>query len=471
MSDMLSLPLRAVAERLGEGTLKARTLAEEAIANHERFGGPLMAYSQWAPEHAQRCADAADAAFAAGCRAGSLQGIPTSIKDLFAHSGFPTFAGSPKRLPAKFEIDGPVVASLRRQLGVVTGKTHMVEFAFGGTGHNSHYGSPRNPWDAKAHRSPGGSSSGAGVSLCEGSALLAFGTDTAASVRLPASMTGNAGLKLTAGRWSTEGIVPLSHSFDTPGLLARRMEDAAFGFAALDPQLGDGFAFLRRIAGGDIAGLRIGVADSWFWDECENGIAEIVKGALDELGRAGALLREQALPEAREAYAVFCEGGLSAIELRAFLDRDLPDWIATIDPVNAPPVVNAASLPAPVYINRLMRLAEAAKSAAPHFDAVDVIATPTVMLSPDIMTQPPTPEKFWLRNRGIVHNLVPVNSLALCAATLPVGLDRLGLPVGLQLIAKGGEDERLIAIACAAERVLGTSRDRLGTPPLCGGLA
>ena len=86
----------------------------------------------------------------------------------------------PSALPAKFEIDGPVVASLRRQLATVMGKTHMVEFAFGGTGHNAHYGSPRNPWDAKEHRSPGGSSSGAGVSLCEGSALLAFGTDTAA---------------------------------------------------------------------------------------------------------------------------------------------------------------------------------------------------------------------------------------------------------------------------------------------------
>jgi aspartyl-tRNA(Asn)/glutamyl-tRNA(Gln) amidotransferase subunit A len=469
MTDTLSLSLLEIAAALGDGKIKARALAEEAIANHERFGGKLTAYSQWAPEHARRCADAADAAFAVGARAGSLQGIPTSIKDLFAHSGFPTFAGSPKRLPPKFEADGPVVASLRRQLAVVMGKTHMVEFAFGGTGHNAHYGSPRNPWDAKDHRSPGGSSSGAGVSLCEGSALLAFGTDTAASVRLPASMTGNAGLKLTRGRWSTDGIVPLSHSFDTPGLLARRMVDAAFSFAALDPALGDGFAFVQRNAGRGIAGVRIGVAETWFWDGCENGIAEVVREAIEALGRAGAVLRDKALPEAREAYAVFCEGGLSAIELRAFLDRELPDWLATIDPVNAPPVTNAAALPASVYINRLARLSEAAKSAASRFEDVDVIATPTVMLSPDVMTVEQTPEKFWLRNRGIVHNLVPVNSLQLCAATLPVGLDRIGMPVGLQLIAKGRDDERLVAIACAAERILGTPRERLGAPPLCGG--
>ncbi len=186
MADAFSLPMAEIAMLLGEGKLKARALAEEAIANHERFGPKLMAYSQWAPEQARKCADAADAAFAVGSRAGSLQGIPTSIKDLFAVAGFPTYAGSPRRLPPKFESDGPLVASLRAQLATVMGKTHMVEFAFGGTGQNAHYGSPWNPWDATAHRSPGGSSSGAGVSLCEGSALFAFGTDTAASVRLPA---------------------------------------------------------------------------------------------------------------------------------------------------------------------------------------------------------------------------------------------------------------------------------------------
>lgn len=465
MSDLLSRSMVELAVLMAEGEVKARTLAEEAIVHHERFGAKLMAYSQWAPEHARRCADAADAAFAAGSRAGPLQGIPTSIKDLFAHSGFPTFAGSPKRLPAKFEQDGPVVAALRRQLATVMGKTHMVEFAFGGTGHNAHYGAPRNPWDAKEHRSPGGSSSGAGVSLCEGSALLAFGTDTAASVRLPAAMTGNAGLKFTKDRWSTEGVVTLSHSFDTPGILARRMEDAAFSFAALDPHLGDGFAFLRNVPKG-VAGIRIGLADPWFWDGCENGIAEVAKAAIDQLARAGAIVKEVPFPEAQEAYAVFCEGGVSAIELRAFLEHELPDWIATIDPVNAPPVKAAASISARDYLLRLWKLKAAAKGAVARFDDVDVIATPTVMLSPPMMTAS-TPETFWTQNRGIVHNLVPVNFLTLCAATLPVGLDRLGMPVGLQLIAKGGDDERMVAIACAAERVLGTPQERLGSPPMC----
>jgi len=465
MADAFSLPIAEIAVLLGEGKLRARALAEEAIANHDRFGAKLMAYSQWAPEHARKCADAADAAFAVGSRAGSLQGIPASIKDLFAVAGFPTYAGSPKRLPPKFEIEGPVVASLRRQLATVTGKTHMVEFAFGGVGHNAHYGAPRNPWDATAHRSPGGSSSGAGVSLCEGSALLAFGTDTAASVRLPAAVTGNAGLKLTKGRWPTEGIVPLSFTFDTPGILARSMADAAFGFAALDPDLGDGLAFLRDVPA-VVDGIRIGIADSWFWDGCENGIGEIVGRAIDSLAGAGAIVKDASLPEAREAFEIFVAGGVSAIELRAFLDRELPDWLATIDPVNAPALRNAENLPAREYLSRRLRLVEAARSAAACFDDVDVIATPTVMFTPHVLTDE-GPEKFQAHNRNLVHNVVPVNYLTLCAATLPVGLDRLGMPVGLQLIAKGGNDERLVAIACAAERILGTPREILGTPPMC----
>jgi aspartyl-tRNA(Asn)/glutamyl-tRNA(Gln) amidotransferase subunit A len=468
MTDALSLPLAEIAGRLDDGKLKARALVEAAIANHERYGGKLMAYSQWAPEHARACADAADAAFAVGSRAGPLQGIPTSIKDLFAVSGFATYAGSPKRLPPQFEIDGPVIATLRRQLATLMGKTHMVEFAFGGTGHNAHYGAPYNPWDAKAHRSPGGSSSGAGVSLCEGSALLAFGSDTAASVRLPAAMTGNAGLKITKDRWSTEGIVPLSFSFDTPGILARSMADAAFSFAALDPQLGDSFGFLRGVPEG-VNGLRIGIAEPWFWDGCENGIDAVVRAAIDKLARAGAVVKETPLPEAREAFAVFSEGGVSAIELRAFLDRELPDWLKTIDPVNAPALKNAETLSAREYLSRRLRLQAAATTAAAHFEDVDVIASPTVMVSPHVLAEETSPEQFWARNRKIVHNLVPANYLVLCAATLPVGLDRIGMPVGLQLIAKGGDDERLVAIACAAEGVLGTPRDILGPPPMCRG--
>src|SRR5580704_11006818 len=161
---------------------------------------------------------------------------------------------APPLIRDPWEQDGPLVATLRRQLGVIMGKTHMVEFAFGGTGRNSHHGAPYNPWDAGAHRSVGGSSSGAGVSLLEGSALLAFGSDTAGSVRIPACMTGNAGLKVTIGRWSTDGVVPLSFTFDTPGLLARSVSDLAYGFASLDPAAIDPLSFAAPASKRDLTG-------------------------------------------------------------------------------------------------------------------------------------------------------------------------------------------------------------------------
>jgi aspartyl-tRNA(Asn)/glutamyl-tRNA(Gln) amidotransferase subunit A len=131
-----------------------------------------------------------------------------------------------------------------------------------------------------------------------------------------------------------------------------------------------------------VDGIRIGIADSWFWDDCENGIGEVVQSAIDSLARAGAVIKDKLLPEAREAFAVFVEGGVSAIELRIFLDRELRDWLATIDPVNVPALTNAESLSAREYLTRRLRLLEAAKSAVARFDDVDIIAAPTVMFTP-----------------------------------------------------------------------------------------
>jgi aspartyl-tRNA(Asn)/glutamyl-tRNA(Gln) amidotransferase subunit A len=105
-----------------------------------------------------------------------------------------------------------------------------------------------------------------------------------------------------------------------------------------------------------VSGIRIGIADSWFWDGCENGIGEIVRRAIDTLDRAGAVVEETPLPEARDAFAVFSEGGVSGIELRTFLDRELPDWLATIDPVNASALKNAENLSAREYLTRRLRL-------------------------------------------------------------------------------------------------------------------
>src|SRR5215831_12055029 len=153
-------------------------------------------------------------------------------------------------------------------------------------------------------------------------------------------------------------------------------------------------------------------------------------------------------------------GGLSAVELRSFLDRELPEWLDQLDPVIAPAVRSAKSLSALEYLARVALLADLARASAARLDTVDVIASPT------LMSQVADADSHLRVNRRIVRNTGWVNYLGLCAITMPVGRDRAGMPVGLQLTAPARAEEKLLTIALAVERLLGTRVDRLGTPPL-----
>jgi aspartyl-tRNA(Asn)/glutamyl-tRNA(Gln) amidotransferase subunit A len=454
-----ALSLGEIGRALDERRLRARDLIEAAIGNHARWDAKLHAYSRWTPEIARAMARDADEALAGGRRLGPLHGIPVAPKDLFAVAGMPTFAGSPRQLPPRWEQDGPVIAAIRRQCGVFTGKTHMVEFAFGGTGVNAHWPCPRNPWDAAQERSPGGSSSGAGVALLEGSALIALGTDTAGSVRIPASATGNVGLKVTAGRWPTDGIVPLSQTFDTPGVLARTVADAAIAFQGIDSDTP------RAIQPARVASLRIGIDDA-MWRDCAPGIAETAKVALDRLARAGATLVAVSIPEFGGAVDVFRQGSLSAIDLHRFLDRELPEWIATLDPINAPVVARAATVAEAVHRDRLARLEALAASVRASMTGVDAVAAPTLTITPPLLSAIRDSDSHWQANRALTRNTVPANYLGLCAISLPIGFDAARMPVGLQLTAGARREEPLLAVALTIERVLGTGREILGVPPL-----
>ena len=164
-----------------------------------------------------------------------------------------------------------------------------------------------------------------------------------------------------------------------------------------------------------MTGVRIGVGDPFLWRDCDPGIAETVQEAVDALVRAGAVARDFTLPEAEAAYGVFLDGGLSAIELRSFLDRELPEWLDQLDPVIAPAVRNAESLSARDYLARVARLGDLARTAAPRLDAVDVIASPTLCLTPPLMSDVADADSHLRVNRRIVRNTVAVNYLGLCA--------------------------------------------------------
>jgi aspartyl-tRNA(Asn)/glutamyl-tRNA(Gln) amidotransferase subunit A len=466
MTNILESSLKDIAAALRSGETSSEALAEAAIANHERTSESLGAYKAWDPERLRAQARAADAVFAGGGDLGPLHGIPVSVKDLYGVKGFPTFAGTPKRLPAKWEREGPVVRALRRQQAVMTGKTHTVEFAFGGVGMNPHWGTPRNPWGGNQHRVPGGSSAGAGVSLGAGSALVALGSDTAGSVRIPASVTGNVGLKTSYGRWSLDGIVPLSPSLDTAGPLTRTVADSAYAFLALDPAHGALDGQLAAMESLELAGLRIGVADRFMWDDCAPGVAEGVKAAIDELAGKGAQLIPFELPEAGIVQPIFMKGGLVAAELYAFLKAELPDWLDLIEEIVRQRMDEAATLPAHEYLDRRRIFAECGAAASERLREVDVLVGPTVPTTAPTLEEASEISVYKRTNLLMLRNTGVVNYLGLCALTMPVALDDAGMPVGLHLIARHGEEERLLAIGLAFERVLGTARQRLGAPPL-----
>ena len=443
--------LSELADQLREGKVRAIDLVETAIEGREGSADELGPYKTWDPGRSRRQALAVDAAFEAGIDSGPLQGLPVSVKDLFGVPGWPTYAGTAMRLPGAWEQAGPVVRAATRQLCVVMGKTHTVELAFGGLGTNPHWGTPRNPWDDKHHRVPGGSSAGAGVSLVEGSALLAFGTDTAGSVRIPASMTGTVGLKTSYGRWPTDGVVPLSSSLDSVGMLARTVRDIAYGFKAIEAGLWGVGPTLRTRS---VAGCRIGVPKELFWDDASAGVAEAVRSAIEVLEKAGALIDSVSFAPAVEAYDIFLQGGLAGAEVAAFLSESLPEVYKGLDPAVRDRIRAAESMLASEYILRCRRLAELSQAAWGSFHAFDALLAPTVAISPPRLDELNDLDNYRRCNLLALRNTSIANLLTLCSLTLPVGRDALGLPVGLQLLAPSGQDVGLVSLALGVEEAL-----------------
>ena len=464
VNNPLHLSLFELYTAFRNGNLTAGDLTEQAIAKHN---STLGAYKYWQPQDARSAAARADASFSAGEDHGLLQGIPVSVKDLYNVDGLQTFAGSPVSVPDTLMAQGPVITGLDEQQAVFIGKTHTVEFAFGGLGVNNHWGTPRNPWDSTAYRVPGGSSSGAGVSLQEGTALLALGSDTAGSVRIPASMTGNVGLKTSFGRWSLEGIFPLSPTLDTAGILTRTVADAVFSFAAMDPEhQGRALKFVDQASHCTTGDFVIGRGESVLWEECDSGIVESVETALDELSQKGVRVTDARLPEVGDAIELLKAGNVTAAEIHEFLSSKMPEWLEMLDPLVSQRILGGASMSATEYLKRRRHINQLQLSANARFESNDVIVSPTVPITPPKLDDVQQVDRYRPLNLMSLRNTCSGNTLGLCSLTLPVGLDTAGLPVGLQIMARHGAEEKLLAIALCIEKVIGTSKDRLGTPAI-----
>ncbi|MYC91399.1 MAG: amidase, partial [Gemmatimonadetes bacterium] len=376
-------PIARIVADVRSGTTTARSLAEDAICSYE--ASDLGAYIVFDAEGARRRADAVDAAVARSEDPGPLAGVTVSVKDLYGVEGLPIRAGTRRELPDRWQREGFLVRSLRRLGAVIVGKTHTVELAFGGIGLNPNTGTPLNPWDPAEHRAPGGSSSGAGVSLWERSAMLAVGSDTGGSVRIPASATGVVGMRHTTGRWPTDGVVPLSTTFDTVGFLTHTVEDTRHVFQAIDPLApGGGSPDTAPDPDRDaLAGLRIGIPRDGIWQEAQPDIDTVLRRALTELEAAGAQVIEIDAPELQEAGERYMAGGLLIPPERTeSLERHLPGWTAILDPTVGKRLERAHQVSAVEYIGllRLRRRLSASLHARLDEQHIDLLATPTLSI-------------------------------------------------------------------------------------------
>ena len=375
-------------------------------------------------------------------------GIPVSIKDLFDIKGQVTRAGS-RALEdsAPAEADAPVVARLRRAGFIVIGRTNMTEFAYSGIGINPHYGTPKSAWQRGVGHVPGGSSSGAAVSVVDGMAHGALGTDTGGSCRIPAAYNGIVGFKPTQRRVPLDGGVPLSFTLDSIGPLARTV----WCCAVLDAVLAD--EPVRPLQPRPIKGMRLAVPTTVALDELDDEVARTFERALETLSRQGALIERIAVPEFLDVAAMNAKGGFSASESYAWHRFLLASKGDVYDPRVSSRILRGESLSAADYIDllgaRRSLIAHGTARLAPY----DALVMPTTANTPPRIADLADDKAFTQANLLALRNCTLINMIDGCAISLPA--HREGeVPVGLMLAASGGADRRILELAAGMEAVI-----------------
>jgi aspartyl-tRNA(Asn)/glutamyl-tRNA(Gln) amidotransferase subunit A len=439
-----------LAKDLAERRTTSRELVEQALARiADAAGEGARTFTKVYYESARAAADAHDRLRAAGYVASPLAGLPVSIKDLFDVAGERTLAGS-KALddvpPAKR--DAPIVARLRKAGAVLIGRTNMTEFAFSGIGINPHYGTPGNPADRRCI--PGGSSSGAAVSVADAAAVVAIGTDTGGSVRIPAALCGIVGFKPTQKRISREGATPLSTTLDSIGPLANSVSCCAIADAVM---AGEERVVPRAVA---VDRLRLGVPQSLVLDELAPEVTSAVSNSCMKLSRAGATVVDLPLTEFAEYRTLNARGGFAPIEAftwhRPLLARRGDDY----DPRVRSRIERGGGMTAVEYIELCAARAGLIARVAALTADVDALLMPTVAITAPPMAAFARDEDYFRLNALILRNTSLINFLDRCAIALPIQPPGI-MPVGLMVVGEHGEDRRLLGIAAGIEAACGNS--------------
>ena len=441
--------LRGLATDLASGAVTSLSLVDECL---ERIGDPAgeggRAFLRVDADGAREAARYMDALRRRSSAPSPFAGIPISVKDLFDIAGEVTTAGSVALKDAPpAAADAPAIARLKSAGFIVLGRTNMTEFAYSGVGLNPHYGTPRAPFDRAVGRIPGGSSSGAAVSVADDLCALGIGTDTGGSTRIPAAFCGIVGFKPSVGRIPTTGVFPLSFTLDSVGPLARSVACAAVADAVMAED------WSGRIAERPLASLRLGVVTNIASADVDKEVSTAFETALRRLSERGVTLVDLPLPDADRIPAINSRGGISAIEAYAHHRRMIEAKGELYDPRVRRRIQLGSAIPAPDYVDILReraRLIEAARGKMDGFDGVVLPTTPNV---PPPIAALAADDDYMRLNFLSLRNTFVGNFLNCCAVSLPVSPPGEP-PVGLMIMAPWGKDQELFSVAAALEPVL-----------------
>jgi aspartyl-tRNA(Asn)/glutamyl-tRNA(Gln) amidotransferase subunit A len=442
--------IASLARDLSQGKTSSRELVERSLARIADPGGEgARAFLKVHEDAARSAADACDRQRKQGAVPSPLAGLPVSVKDLFDVAGDVTTAGSKILRGSKPATeDAAAVARLRAAGAIVVGRTNMTEFAYSGIGLNPHYGTPANPWDRGTRRVPGGSSSGAAVSVADGMAVVGLGTDTGGSVRNPAALCGVCGFKPTQRRVPLAGCFPLSTTLDSIGPLAPTVACCVTAFQVLAGEP------VRLLSAPSAAELRLGVPQNLVLDELDGEVARAFDAALRTISARGARLVELRVPELDEVVAANRRGGILAPEAYALHRKWLDARGEDYDPRVRQRLLGAKDMLAADYIDLVQTRSRLAGGFSRERCGVDALLMPTVpKIAPPIEKLERDVEGFRAVNLLMLRNTNLFNFLDACALSLPI--HRPGAaPVGLEVAGFPGEDERVLSIGLAVEAIL-----------------
>jgi aspartyl-tRNA(Asn)/glutamyl-tRNA(Gln) amidotransferase subunit A len=449
---MTALPPTGLAGLIRRGEVRSLTATENYLERIERIDGRVRSYITVATDHARQRASEADEALAQGRILGPLHGLPIALKDNIDTAGIRTTVGSAffaERVPDR---DAEVARRLHEAGAVLLGKVTMHEFAYGATSQNPHYGACRNPWDLD--RIPGGSSGGSGAAVGAGLCAAALGTDTGGSVRIPAALNGVAGLRPTTGRISNRGVFPITWTFDTVGLLARGVEDAALVLSVLaghDPE--DPGSIDRPVddllgtVDDGLDGLRIGVPRTFFFDGADADVADRVRDAAETLARGGAAVEEVELPGAERADETTTR--MIWAEAYAIHRRRLDEQPELFGEDVRRRLLLGAEVAGADYAEYRQWARQWRRSLELAFRDLDLVLTPAAET-----TAPRVDDAEMIATTRRLTRLTYAWTLAgLPALSVPCGFDGAGLPIGLQLAAAPFCEATLVRAGAAYQRL------------------